>query len=74
MHWLNKNDLPRVSYLLAMKRLKEKHSYDVTAFKSMESVYTELDINHKTTFSTTDNGSNCVKSFKLIFSYFVVFI
>ncbi|KAF0748825.1 DDE Tnp4 domain-containing protein [Aphis craccivora] len=55
----------QVSYLLAMKHLKEKHSYDVTAFKSMESVYTELDINHKTTFSTTDNGSNCVKSFKV---------
>jgi len=55
-----------VSCLLAMKRLKEKHSYDILA-KSMESVYTELDINHKITCSTTDNGSNYVKSFKLVF-------
>jgi len=64
-HWLNKNDLTRISCLLAMRRLKGKHSFDVLA-KSMESVYTEFDINHKITYSTTDNGSNFVKSFKLV--------
>ncbi|KAL5237416.1 hypothetical protein ACI65C_004826 [Semiaphis heraclei] len=47
-----------------MKLLKGKHSFDVLA-KSMEAVYTEFDINHKITYSTTDNGSNFVKSFKV---------
>lgn len=57
-----------------MKRLKGKHTYDVLA-KSMELVYTEFDINDKITYSTTDNGSNFVKSFKLVFFiYLVVFI
>jgi len=64
-HWLKKKDLTRISCLLAMKRLKGKHSFDVLA-KSMESVYTEFDINHKITYSTTDNGFNFVKKFKIV--------
>jgi len=43
--------------------LKGKHTYDVLA-RAMESVYTVFDINDKIVYSTTDNGSNFVKSFK----------
>lgn len=62
-HWINPNNLERISILLAIKRLKGKHTYDVLA-KAMESVYNEFDITNKITYSTTDNGSNFVKSFK----------
>jgi len=70
---LNKNDLTRISCLLAIKRLKGKHTYDVLA-KSMELVYSEFDIGHKITYSTTDNGSNFVKSFKLVILFTFIFI
>ncbi|XP_029348038.1 uncharacterized protein LOC115034755 [Acyrthosiphon pisum] len=63
-HWINVSTLERVSCLLAIRRLEGKHSYDVLA-KSMESVYTEFEINNKISYSTTDNGSNFVKSFKV---------
>lgn len=41
-HWLNKNDLTRISCLLAIKRLKGRHTYDILA-KSMELVYSEFE-------------------------------
>lgn len=61
-HWIN-DSLVRVSCLLAIERLEGKHTYDVLA-KTMEAVYTEFEINNKISHTTTDNGSNFVKSFK----------
>lgn len=71
-HWLNKNTLERKSCLLAIKRLSGKHTFDVLA-KSLESVYTEFDINNKITYTTTDNGSNFVKSFRSVYHHNLYF-
>lgn len=62
-HWINPKTLERVSCLLAIKRLTESHTYDVLA-KAMESVYSDFNISDKVIYTTTDNGSNFVKSFE----------
>ncbi|KAF0686396.1 Uncharacterized protein FWK35_00036877 [Aphis craccivora] len=62
-HWINPITLERVSCLLAIKRFKGSHTYDILA-KTMESVYLYFNISDKVIYTTTDNGSNFVKSFQ----------
>jgi len=62
-HWINPITLERVSCLLAIKRIKGSHTYDILA-KTMESVYLYFNISDKVIYTTTDNGSNFVKSFQ----------
>lgn len=62
-HWINPKTLERVSCLLAIKRLKGSHTYDVLA-KAMESVYSDFNISDKVIYTTTDNASNFIKSFE----------
>ncbi|CAI6375146.1 unnamed protein product [Macrosiphum euphorbiae] len=64
VHWIEEGSLERKSYLLSIKRLTGSHTYDILA-RSMESVYTLFSINNKILYTTTDNGSNFVKSFKV---------
>lgn len=62
-HWINPKTLERVSCLLAIKRIKGSHTYNILA-KKMESVYLYFNISDKVIYTTTDNGSNFVKSFQ----------
>ncbi|CAI6372627.1 unnamed protein product [Macrosiphum euphorbiae] len=63
-HWINPVSLERESCLLAIRRLKGSHTYDLLA-RTMESIYTEFNINDKVIYTTTDNGSNFVKCFEI---------
>ncbi|KAE9521781.1 hypothetical protein AGLY_017832 [Aphis glycines] len=63
-HWINPISLERESCLLAIRRLKGSHTYDLLA-RTMESIYTEFNINDKVIYTTTDNGSNFVKCFEM---------
>ncbi|XP_060855581.1 uncharacterized protein LOC132933288 [Metopolophium dirhodum] len=63
VHWIEDGSLERKSYLLSIKRLTGSHTYEILA-RSMESVYTLFNINNKILYTTTDNGSNFVKSFR----------
>ncbi|CAI6370890.1 unnamed protein product [Macrosiphum euphorbiae] len=62
-HWIDEENLSRKSVLLTIKRLDGRHTFDVLA-AAMESVYIKFEILNKISFTTTDNGSNFVKSFK----------
>lgn len=56
-------DLQRNTSLLAIRRLEGSHTFEMLA-KYMDNVYTEFEISDKIAYTTTDNGSNFVKSFK----------
>jgi len=60
---INAITLERLSCLLAIKIIKDSHTYDILA-KSMESVYLYFNISDKVIYTSTDNGSNFVKSFQ----------
>ncbi|CAI6361426.1 unnamed protein product [Macrosiphum euphorbiae] len=62
-HWINPVSLERESFLLAIRKLKGSHSYDLLA-RTKESIYTEFNINDKVIYTTTDNDSNFVKCFE----------
>lgn len=62
-HWIDEENLIRKSVLLTVKRLDGRHTFYVLA-GAMESVYLKFEILNKISFTTTDNGSNFVKSFK----------
>lgn len=62
-HWINPVSLERESCLLAIRRLKGSHTYDLLV-RTMESIYTKFNINDKVIYTTTDNGSNFVKCFE----------
>ncbi|KAL4105084.1 hypothetical protein QTP88_020359 [Uroleucon formosanum] len=61
--WIN-DDLSRTTCLLAIKQIQGTHTFEVLA-KAMVSVYVTFGIIDKIDFSTMDNGSNFVKSFKV---------
>lgn len=62
-HWIINEDLTRKSYLLTVKRLAGRHTFDVLT-NEMKSIYLKYRINNKITYTTTDSGSNFVKNFK----------
>lgn len=56
--------LERMSGLLAIRRIKGRHTYDVLT-SMMEAIYNDYGILHKITYTTADNGSNFVKAFTI---------
>ena len=63
-HWIDTETLQRKSCVLACRRLKGKHTFDVLAAQ-LEDIHTEFQIRSKVVKTTTDNGSNFVKAFSV---------
>lgn len=63
VHWFNFDTLTRESAVLACKRIKGKHSYDVIS-KIINDVFCEYGIVNKVSRVVTDNGSNFIKAFR----------
>lgn len=63
-HWIETETLQRKSCVLACRRLKGKHTFDVLAAQ-LEDIHTEFEIRSKVVKTTTDNGSNFVKAFSV---------
>ena len=62
-HWINKKTRAREHAVLACRRLKGSHTYDVLA-DAMTVVHGKFGIQDKIVRTTTDNGSNFVKAFR----------
>ena len=65
IHWIDPESLSRKRSVLACDRLQGVQSYDVIA-KKMCHVHWNFAIESKVTKTTTDNGSNFVKAFRLV--------
>ncbi|KAM9707891.1 E3 SUMO-protein ligase ZBED1-like isoform 2-T2 [Menidia menidia] len=63
-HWLNHDSLKRVSVALACKILRGSHTFDLLA-NTLNDIHTEFEIRGKIVRTTTDNGSNFIKAFKV---------
>lgn len=63
-HWINPDNMKRISVALACQRLKGSHTFDVLA-RALESIHNEYHIGSKICKTTTDNGSNFVKAFSV---------
>ena len=63
-HWIDTETLQRKSCVLACRRLKGRHTFDVLAAQ-LEDIHTEFEIRSKVSKTTTDNGSNFVKAFSV---------
>ena len=64
VHWIDEKLLQRKNHVLACRRLIGRHTYDVLA-KEISEIHWEFQIERKVVMTTTDNGSNFVKAFKL---------
>ncbi|CAB4001783.1 transposase [Paramuricea clavata] len=63
-HWINADDMKRISAALACQRLKGSHTFDVLA-SALENIHNDYGIGNKICKTTTDNGSNFIKAFSL---------
>lgn len=63
-HWLDPESLKRCSVALACKRLRGSHTFDLLA-NALNDIHAEYDIRGKIVRTTTDNGSNFIKAFKV---------
>nr|XP_020633791.1 uncharacterized protein LOC110070446 [Pogona vitticeps] len=63
-HWISPTTLEREFGALACKRLRGPHTYEVLA-GALRDVYAQYKIRHKVVCTTTDNGSNFVKAFRV---------
>jgi hypothetical protein len=61
-HWLD-DKLKREDTVLALRRVKGRHTYDVVA-KVIHGICREYGIQNKVERITTDSASNFVKAFK----------
>lgn len=62
VHWLERNELKRMSAAIACKRFKGSHTYDKIA-SAIQSVHVQYGIEYKVAKTCIDNGSNMVKAF-----------
>lgn len=63
-HWVDPNSLERCSVALACKKLKGPHTFDVLG-GALNEIHAEYGIQNKITRTTTDNGSNFLKAFRM---------
>lgn len=61
-HWIDPKTRESVLFVGHL-RIQGNHTYDVLV-KAMETVYLDFDISDKVIYTTIDNGSNFVESFK----------
>jgi len=63
-HWIDPISLERCSVALACKQLKGSHTFDVMAC-ALNEIHSEFGIQNKVVRTTTDNGSNFIKAFRM---------
>lgn len=63
-HWLDPDSLDRHSVALACRQLKGSHTFDVLA-AALNDIHAEYQIRDKIVRTTTDNGSNFLKAFRI---------
>ncbi|XP_034021188.1 uncharacterized protein LOC117505752 [Thalassophryne amazonica] len=63
-HWLDPQSMTRRCAALACKQLNGPHTFSALA-SALNEVHCEFNIQDKITRTTTDNGSNFIKAFKL---------
>lgn len=63
-HWVDPNSLERCSVALACRQLKGSHTFYVLAC-TLNDIHSEFGIQNKVVRTTTDNGSNFLKAFRI---------
>jgi len=63
-HWLDPSSFKRHSAALACRQLKGSHTFDVLA-GALNDIHLEYEIREKIVRTTTDNGSNFIKAFRV---------
>lgn len=63
-HWVEPESLKRCSVALACRRLRGSHTFDLLA-NALNDIHAEFEIRGKIVRTTTDNGSNFIKAFKV---------
>ncbi|CAK8685788.1 unnamed protein product [Clavelina lepadiformis] len=63
-HWIDKCTFERKYSVLACRQIKGRLTYDTLA-KEMDAIYFDYQIGNKVVKTTTDNGSNFTRSFKV---------
>ena len=63
-HWINSENMKKISVALTCQRLKGSHTFDILACPC-ESIHDEYHIGGNICKTTTDNGSNFVKAFSV---------
>lgn len=63
-HWIQPETLERCSAALACKQLTGSHTFSVLA-GALTDIHTEYNIREKIVRTTTDNGSNFIKAFRV---------
>ncbi|KAG1952333.1 zinc finger BED domain-containing protein [Pimephales promelas] len=63
-HWLDPDSLDRHSVALACRQLKCSHTFEVLA-AALNDIHAEYQIRDKIVRTTTDNGSNFLKAFRV---------
>ncbi|XP_030577209.1 uncharacterized protein LOC115774195 [Archocentrus centrarchus] len=63
-HWIEPETLERCCAALACKQLKGSHTFSALA-AALNGIHTEYNIREKIVRTTTDNGSNFIKAFRI---------
>ena len=63
VHWIDSDNMQRKKAVLACRRPKGRHTYDVLA-NIIQKIHWEFEIDGKVCMTTTDNGLNFVKAFR----------
>ncbi len=63
-HWIDSATLQRCCAALACKQLKGSHTFSALA-SALNDIHVEYDIREKIICTTTDNGSNFIKAFRI---------
>ncbi|XP_027886159.1 uncharacterized protein LOC114152462 [Xiphophorus couchianus] len=63
-HWIDPDNLERCSAALACRQLRGSHTFDLLA-NALNDIHAEFEIRGKIVRTTTDNGANFVKAFRV---------